>query len=575
MSTQPLKFLLTADDKASSAFARVRGEMSSLGQSSALLSKTLGVLGPALAAAFSVSAVTGFVRNTVNGIDALNDLKDATGASIENLSALEDIALRTGTSLDTAGSAVLKLNQALNAASDPASDAALAFKAIGLNVEELKRQDPVQALQAVGVALAGFADNGNKGRIILQLLGRSAKDLAPVLNDLAQAGQLNATVTTEQAQAAAAFNQELFALQKNSLDLSRALAGPLIQEVNRVISLFREGAKEGRGFFEVLIFGTEAVGAGAAAREVKNLRQELALIDGLLSNQNLMAQRRVDLEAKRRTITDQLGNAERRAISLDNYSNEGRNATLPSLPAVLGGDKAPRKPGKAGASPAWPVDSLAVYQADQLREAMEAIDKLNGEWQPATFINSADLFEAELLRKAFEEIEEVNKRAEEQLQKSAKGARELGDNVGDQLGLVFSSAAGEAIRNFESLRDVLKGVLADIQQIALKKLVTDPLSKFIGDSLGGFNLASLFGGFRADGGPVSSGRAYIVGERGPEMFVPRSSGSIVPNGGGVVINQVLNVGSGVNRNEVAAAMVAAKNAAVAEVSDAYRRGRSQ
>jgi|GEM_PF-6847118 len=38
--------------------------------------------------------------------------------------------------------------------------------------------------------------------------------------------------------------------------------------------------------------------------------------------------------------------------------------------------------------------------------------------------------------------------------------------------------------------------------------------------------------FRAEGGPVLSGRAYIVGERGPEWFVPGQSGSVLPNGGG-------------------------------------------
>lgn len=40
-----------------------------------------------------------------------------------------------------------------------------------------------------------------------------------------------------------------------------------------------------------------------------------------------------------------------------------------------------------------------------------------------------------------------------------------------------------------------------------------------------------FGGFRADEGPVMSGRMYMVGERGPEMFVPKTPGLIVPNGG--------------------------------------------
>lgn len=38
-------------------------------------------------------------------------------------------------------------------------------------------------------------------------------------------------------------------------------------------------------------------------------------------------------------------------------------------------------------------------------------------------------------------------------------------------------------------------------------------------------------GSRATGGPVSRGRSYLVGERGPELFVPRGSGRIIPNGG--------------------------------------------
>ena len=46
-------------------------------------------------------------------------------------------------------------------------------------------------------------------------------------------------------------------------------------------------------------------------------------------------------------------------------------------------------------------------------------------------------------------------------------------------------------------------------------------------------LASLFGApGRATGGPVSPGRAYMVGERGPELFVPTSSGSVTAAGSG-------------------------------------------
>ena len=42
--------------------------------------------------------------------------------------------------------------------------------------------------------------------------------------------------------------------------------------------------------------------------------------------------------------------------------------------------------------------------------------------------------------------------------------------------------------------------------------------------------AFSFGGFRASGGSVATGHAYMVGERGPEMFVPSSAGAILPTG---------------------------------------------
>jgi TP901 family phage tail tape measure protein len=63
-----------------------------------------------------------------------------------------------------------------------------------------------------------------------------------------------------------------------------------------------------------------------------------------------------------------------------------------------------------------------------------------------------------------------------------------------------------------------------------------------------------FGGGRANGGPVSSGQTYMVGERGPELFVPSRSGTIVANDkmGGGNTNVVVNVdakGSSVEGDE--------------------------
>lgn len=68
------------------------------------------------------------------------------------------------------------------------------------------------------------------------------------------------------------------------------------------------------------------------------------------------------------------------------------------------------------------------------------------------------------------------------------------------------------------------------------------LGSKIGNAIGAVGGALGFGGGRADGGPVSSGTAYVVGERGPELFVPGRSGTIIPNGrsSGNTINVTVN-----------------------------------
>jgi len=55
---------------------------------------------------------------------------------------------------------------------------------------------------------------------------------------------------------------------------------------------------------------------------------------------------------------------------------------------------------------------------------------------------------------------------------------------------------------------------------------------------------SSFGGARADGGPVLGGAAYLVGERGPEVFRPSMGGEIGPvGGGGVTVNVAVDGGA--------------------------------
>ncbi len=87
---------------------------------------------------------------------------------------------------------------------------------------------------------------------------------------------------------------------------------------------------------------------------------------------------------------------------------------------------------------------------------------------------------------------------------------------------------------FEDLKKVALSVLAEIAASAIRSGIDAILG---GGRSGGGGLLSAIGGLfgapgRATGGPVAQGRAYVVGERGPELFVPTSSGRIETRGGG-------------------------------------------
>ena len=125
---------------------------------------------------------------------------------------------------------------------------------------------------------------------------------------------------------------------------------------------------------------------------------------------------------------------------------------------------------------------------------------------------------------------------------------EIGQGIED--GIV--SGLTDAVMGTKTLAEAATGVLNNLKrklvEVAMQRAVSG-----IGDSIGGF-LGGIFGGrkkkaaplitntflggagssflssiFRANGGPVSAGRSYVVGERGPELFTPRSSGMVTAN----------------------------------------------
>lgn len=146
------------------------------------------------------------------------------------------------------------------------------------------------------------------------------------------------------------------------------------------------------------------------------------------------------------------------------------------------------------------------------------------------------------------------------------------DRAGSGLSRALGRALSDGKLGFDDLKRIALSALGDIAQGALR-LDLGGLFGGGGKSLLGGLVGSLLGlPGRATGGPVSAGRAYMVGERGPELFVPTAAGRVEANGGaGRMVNITVNVAA--PRDASPAAMQQTGNQVARAVSRALDRAR--
>jgi hypothetical protein len=132
--------------------------------------------------------------------------------------------------------------------------------------------------------------------------------------------------------------------------------------------------------------------------------------------------------------------------------------------------------------------------------------------------------------------------------KLKEGWTAVGETIGSaftSMGQAIGGAAGQIVSD---MGKIISQTLALVVALAFSDtLMTGPLGVFAAIPMAAGILAAavgMIGGIsaRADGGPVSTGRPYLVGERGPELFSPSQNGSIAAAGtfGGGGVNVTFN-----------------------------------
>ena len=198
----------------------------------------------------------------------------------------------------------------------------------------------------------------------------------------------------------------------------------------------------------------------------------------------------------------------------------------------------------------------------------------------------------DLVRKSMADVTKIDIRdfftkSTEAAEDALKKLQERTQGFADSMKSSFEAGFMSMVDGTKSVKDAFRQMAIDIIAQLYRVLVVQRLvgsfdaAAGTGTGIVGGIMRLAGGFFRANGGPVSGNKPYIVGERGPEMFIPNRSGTVIPNknmgGGGVVVQQTINVTTGVQqtvRNEIQTLLPQIAEASKAAVLDARRRGGS-
>ena len=584
------------------ARSTVEGAMAGIETAAKLATTALGALGVGASAAAFQAMVTGAAES----MNALHELSLRTGATVEQLSALRGVAKAAGTDMDTVAGLTNKLEKnMLDFARGGGGKAAGAFQELGISMDTAKKAlesgDIAGFMQLVASKLAGMESGAQRAAYAQELMGKSGAALLPFLMELSRAGQLNAKVTTEQAEAAHVFEVNMMKLQGQSNKLKLEIANALIPSLNEITTAMLDARRAGDGFFGSMIEGARRATAammgwnnagdlGRINKQIVELTDKWMGLEKMQGTRGISAERvagvKAELDAlvkKKQTlegiaaieqgggitgkqepvktavveIAKKENDLKEKGISLDELMARAAMKRLQLQDQIAAEGEAAAK---AAADAAQRMNDDLAKQAEHWKDLIDPQRVYGRQMEELMKLYSDGLISIEQWNQAAAIVNANAEKAAGLVGMMGEKSKETKSYMAE-LGMVMVSTAEDAILHWKGLGNVLSSILSDMGRVILRRGVTDPLAGLAGDFLKSLMpSAGVTPPARAGGGPVSGGSPYMVGELGPELFVPSGSGTIIPHGAGggtVVQNVTINQGSGSNVQEMLALLLPA------------------
>lgn len=187
--------------------ARAEKQLKSLQKSAREFGEDLGktLRRGAVAGSAAVVGLAVAIDQALKSAAQFKDLEESTGGSAEGFASMAVAAAAAGVEIDSIGSAVNKLTKSLVGVDDESKAAGAALKAIGIEVDQFKKLDPIAQYEAVGKALNGYADGAEKVAVAQALFGKSGAEQLKVFKAIEEQGGRQVVLTQAQIESADAY----------------------------------------------------------------------------------------------------------------------------------------------------------------------------------------------------------------------------------------------------------------------------------------------------------------------------------------------------------------------------------
>ena len=486
----------------------------------------------AAAAAVSLQRLNQRLTESISRLDQLGKRARNIGLDVETLQLWSQAAKEAGVETDSFQRGLLKFNKVLGEAGSGAGEYEEIFERLGVQIKDAEGAlRPMPEVLADVQQAFGRLDEATQQLTIEELFGRGGREMRAFFLDFNNQVDAVSKGFRGASAEAAKLGEELQNMRDRGLgNLTAALDEALVR-MDRFFSLTKSITDGWNRAAEAIRFAIDH-GPFSAAPQTR-----------------ISTPFAGDAPSTRGPGAGRVPPAVRRRSTPQRFHPGTLPGHLRASPEAAAPARGADNTRAAGSSP-------AELRRRQTSERFAAIVKLNEE-KRQRLIREAQNLENKLAQARRDEYQAEAKRLGDLAEMRKRNAAELASQEQaryEEAQANLTGVVSSFIHNIGDIGGAFKGLLNSFSSAVINQFAGQVAGSLLSGGGGGF-FASIFGSGlfgSARGGPGRRGQAILVGEGGPEVFVPDSNGTIVPNsatfpgrggGGGATVNLTFNVES--------------------------------